>query len=218
MSTIVLHGVPGSPYLRKPILVCEEKGIPWRLQRMGMGENKSAAYLKLHPFGRIPFMEHGDFQLYEAQAIMRYLDAAFDGPPLTPADPKAMARMSQVMNIVDWYVMPSLSGGIGFNRIVAPLFGMPSNEAAVKAAIEPGRVCLRALEALLGDQPYFTGDQVSLADLAAIAHLDLVPASPEGAELIAGSPLLGWIERMEQRPAVARTAMKAMMAQAPEPA
>ena len=36
--TIVIYGVPGSPYVRMPILACEEKGVPWRLARLGMGE------------------------------------------------------------------------------------------------------------------------------------------------------------------------------------
>jgi glutathione S-transferase len=209
--TIVIHGVPGSPYVRKPILACEEKGVPWTLKAMGMGENKGPDYLKLNPFGRLPTIEHDGFVLYEAQAILRYIDAAFDGPALTPADPKAMARMSQVMNIVDWYVMPSLSAGIGWNRIVAPIFGMPVDEDAVKAAIPLARTCIRALEEILGSNRYFAGDQVSLADLAAIGHLDLVPTSPEGAELIAGSPLLAWLDRMAERPSVQKTAMKKMM-------
>jgi glutathione S-transferase len=209
--TIVIHGIPGSPYVRMPILACEEKGVPWELNRMGFGDSKSPEHLKRHPFARIPAIEHDGFQLYECQAILRYIDAAFDGPSLTPADPKAMARMSQVMNIVDWYVMPSLSAGIGFNRIVAPIFGMPVNEEAVKAAVPLARTCLRALEDILGSNRYFAGDALSLADLAAIAHLDLVPASPEGAELIAGSPLLAWLERMAERPSVQKTGMRAMM-------
>jgi glutathione S-transferase len=209
--TIVIHGVPGSPYVRMPILACEEKGVAWELRRMGFGEGKTPEHLARHPFGRIPAIEHGDFKLYECQAILRYIDAAFDGPPLTPADPRAMARMSQVMNIVDWYVMPSLSVGIGFNRIVAPIFGLPTNEEAVAKAVPLARTCLQALEEILGSKPYFAGDAVTLADLAAIAHLDLVPASPEGAELIAGSPLLGWLERMAERPSVRKTGMKVMM-------
>lgn len=209
--TIVLHGVPGSPYLRKAQLVCEEKGVPYEIVAMSFGQNRTPDYLALNPFGRIPVMEHDGFRLYETQAILRYVDAAFDGPRLTPADPKAMARMSQVLNIADFYVMPSLSAGIGFNRIVAPIFGLPVNEAAVQAAIEPSRTCLTALEAILGDQPYFAGAAVSLADLAMVAHLELVPASPEGAELIAGSPLLGWLERMAARPSVRNTGMKRMM-------
>lgn len=209
--TIVLHGVPGSPYLRKPILTCEEKGVPWTLSALAFGQNKTPEYLKLQPFGRIPAMEHDGFRLYETQAIVRYIDAAFDGPSLTPRDPKAMARMSQVMNIIDCYVMPSLSAGIGFNRIVAPIFGVPADEAAVAAAIPLARTCLKALEDILGANRYFAGEQLSLADLFAVAHLDLVPASPEGAELIAGSPLLAWLDRMAERPSVQNTAMKKMM-------
>jgi glutathione S-transferase len=209
--TLVLHGIPGSPYLRKALVVCEEKGVPYTLKALAFGEHKSPEYLARHPFGRIPVMEHDGFVLYEAQAIIRYIDAAFDGPALTPADPKAMARMSQVLNVLDWYVMPSLSAGIGFNRIVAPIFGMPVNEEAVAAAIPLARTSIKALEDLLGANRWFAGDQLSLADLAAVCHLDLVPQSPEGAELIAGSPLLAWLDRMAERPSVQKTGMKKMM-------
>jgi glutathione S-transferase len=105
--TIVAYGIPGSPYLRQPLLACEEKGVPWRLEALAMGEHKQPGYLARQPFGRIPAIEHDGFRLYEAQAILRYIDRAFDGPSLTPSDPKAAARMDQVMNIMDWYVMPS---------------------------------------------------------------------------------------------------------------
>ena len=30
-ETIVIHGVPGSPYLRSALLGLEEKGLPYRL-------------------------------------------------------------------------------------------------------------------------------------------------------------------------------------------
>ena len=214
MSPIVIYGIPGSPYVRMPLLACEEKGVPYRLERLAMGEHKSPEHVKRHPFGRIPAIEHDGFWLYEDQAILRYIDAAFEGPRLTPLEPRAMARMSQVMNIIDWYVMPSLSSGIGFNRVVAPLFGIPVNEEAVQAAIPLGRTCIQALEEILGSNRYFVGDELSLADIAAVSHLDLVPASPEGAELIAGSPLLAWLDRMNERPSVQKTTMQAMMAEA----
>jgi glutathione S-transferase len=211
MSDLVFFGVPGSPYVRMPLLACEEKGVAYRLEALAPGQSKEPAYLARHPFGRIPAMEHDGFGLYEAQAMLRYIDEAFDGPPLQPTDPKARARMSQVLNIVDWYVMPSLSAGIGFNRIIAPIFGFPVDEAKVKAAIPLARTSLTALEDLLGAQRYFGGDQITLADLAAVAHLDMVPKSPEGAELIAGSPLLAWLDRMAERPSVRKTAFEKMM-------
>lgn len=221
MSTIVIiHGIPGSPYVRIPLLACEEKGVPYELRAMpfGTGANKTPEYLaNRHPFGRIPAMEHGDFRLYEAAAIVRYIDRAFDGPALTPADPKAAARMDQVMNIVDWYVMPTMSSKIGFNRVIKPIFGLPVDEEAVAAAVPQARVCVKALEDILGSKPYFAGDALSLADLMAVAHLDLMPRTPEGADLLAGSPLLGWLERMAERPSVQKTSMAKLM-NLPEPA
>lgn len=206
-SPIIVHGIPGSPYVRKPLLVCEEKGAPYRLQAMQFGSNaqKSPEYLALHPFGRLPAIEHGDFKLYEAQAIGRYIDRVFDGPSLTPADPRRAARMDQVMNIVDWYVMPSISSGIAFNRIVKPRFGMPVDEQKVADSLPLARTCVSALEDILGGNTYFAGEAVSLADLFAIGHLDFLAQTPEGADMLAGSPLLGWIERMNERPSVRNT-------------
>lgn len=220
MSTIIIHGVPGSPYVRIPLLACEEKGVAWRLAAMGMGDAKSPEHLARHPFARIPAMEHGDFRLYEAQAMIRYIDQVFEGPALTPADPRAQARMNQVMGIVDWYVMPSLSAAIGFNRVIKPTFGMPVDEAAVAAAVPMGRICVTALSDILGDKPYFTGDAVSLADLMAVAHLDFMALSPEGSELLAEAPALeAWLERMVSRSSARNTTMAVLQSAAePQPA
>ena len=211
MSEIIVHGIPGSPYVRLPLLACEEKGAPWRLEAMAFGSTKTPEHLARQPFGRIPSIEHEGFALYETQAILRYIDRAFDGPALQPTDPKALARMDQVMNIVDWYVMPSITSKIGFNRVVKPIFGMPVDEAAVAEAVEPAKVCVAALEDILADKPYFAGDEVSLADLTAVAHLDFLAATPEGADIMAGSPLLAWLDRMAERPSVAKTTMHRMM-------
>ena len=207
MSTLIVHGIPGSPYVRIPLLACEEKGAPYRLAAMafGAGATKSPEHLARHPFGRIPAIEHGDFQLYEAQAIARYIDQAFDGPGLTPADPRAQARMNQVMNIVDWYVMPSISAGIGFNRVIKPRFGMPADEDAVANALPMARTCVAALEDILGAKPYFAGKTLSLADIFAYPHLEIFGQTPEGADMMAGSPLLGWTERMGARTSVKNT-------------
>jgi glutathione S-transferase len=214
MSEIIIHGIPGSPYVRKPLLVCEEKGAPYRLAAMafGTGANKTPEYLARNPFGRIPTMEHGDFVLYEAQAIGRYIDQVFDGPSLTPADPRAQARMNQVMNIVDWYVMPSISAGIGFNRVVKPKFGMTADEEAVEKALPMARTCVAALEEILATKPYFAGDAVSLADLFAYGHFEFLAQAPEGADMLAGSPLLGWMERMAARPSVQNTTWDRLLA------
>ena len=205
MSKIIVYGIPGSPYVRVPLLACEEKGAAYRLQPMQFGDTKSPEHLARQPFGRIPAIEHDDFKLYEAAAIIRYIDQAFDGPRLTPTDIRAQARMNQVMNIVDWYVMPSISSGIVFNRVIKPRFDMPVNEEQVSAGLPMARTCVKTLAELLGEQPYFGGETISLADLMAFPHMDFFPQTPEGQEMLGPTRLPAWLERMNQRPSVKNT-------------
>jgi glutathione S-transferase len=61
---------------------------------------------------------------------------------------------------------------------------------------------------------------VSLADIAAVAHLDIMPLSPEGSELLAAAPALeAWLERMTSRSSARNTTMAVLRAAAePQPA
>lgn len=205
MTDIIVHGIPGSPYVRIPLLACEEKGVSYRLVPLGLGEAKSTEHLARHPFGRVPAIEHGDFKLYEVAAIVRYIDQVFDGARLTPQAAQPQARMNQVMNIVDWYVMPSISTGIGFNRVVRPLFGMPVVEAEVTAALPLAQTCVKTLSEFLGASSYFGGDTVSLADLMAFAHLDFFAQCPEGVAMMQATPLPAWLARMNARASAKNT-------------
>lgn len=205
MSMIIVHGIPGSPYVRTVLLACEEKGAPYRLRSMKFGEPKLPEHLARQPFGRMPTIEHGDFKLYETAAIIRYIDQAFDGAALTAPDIRAHARMTQVMNIVDWYVMPSISRAVVFNRVIAPRFGMPLNESEVSAGLPMAQVCVNALTDLLGEHPYFGGKTISLADLMVFPHLDYFPQSPEGQEMLFGTSLSTWLARMNERASAINT-------------
>jgi glutathione S-transferase len=206
MADFVVWGVPGSPYVRAALLGLEEKGARWRIAPLGLGDLRSPDHLARHPFGRMPVLEHGDFRLYEAQAILRYLDRIIPDPALTPADPKAAARMDQVMNIVDWYVFPQISGGIAFQRVVAPRFGLPVDEARIAENLPKARVCLAELARLLGDQPYFGGAAVSLADLMFAANASFLEEFEEGRDLLAPhANLKAWLARMQARPSLQAT-------------
>lgn len=208
MSEIVVHGVPGSPYVRAVLLGLNEKGAAYRLAAMGFGDSKSAAHLARHPFGRIPVMDHGDFQLYETQAILRYLDAVLPGAALRPNAPRAAARMDQICGITDWYLFPQASATIGFQRLILPMMGGTTDEAAVAAAVPNTRRVFGVLDGLLGDQPFLAGETLSIADLMVAPHLDFLAQTPEGAELLAGTRLSAWLERMRARPSMVATTME----------
>jgi glutathione S-transferase len=207
MTEFTIHGIPGSPYVRAPLLALEEKGLPWRLEPLAMGGNRTPDYkARLHPFAKIPVLDHGDFRLYETRAILDYVDQIAPEPALTPNDPKLRARMNQVIGIVDSYVAPRLSGAVTFPRLVAPRFGIAVDDAAVVAAIPAAQEVVDELARLLGDQDFIAGPALSLADLMLIPHLVFLPDFAEGAAMIAPhAGLAGWIERVKARPSMAAT-------------
>lgn len=201
MSGITVHGIPGSPFLRTVEILLKEKDAPYRLRAMSPAEMRTPEHLGLHPFGRIPIFEQGDFKLYETQAIIRYLDDVFPHPPLTPQEPVKRARMNQVIGIIEWYFFPKVAAPIGFNRIIGPrLLGLTADEAAIADAMPIARICFAELDRLLQDKPYFAGDEASLADIMLGAQLDLFEDCKEGRELISGTMALpGWLGRMRER-------------------
>lgn len=207
MITFVVHGIPGSPYVRKALLGLEEKGMPWRLDAIGFGEHKSAAWLARQPFGRIPAFTHGDFAFYETQAMLRYIDRIVPAPPLTPADARAEARMNQLCGIADCYVTREISAAVSFPRLMAPRFGMPVDEAAVVAALPGAERCVAEVARLMGAGPFMAGDALSLADLMLAPHFDYFATTQEGGAMLARhAALAGWLARMRARPSMAATA------------
>jgi len=206
MSDIVVYGVPGSPFMRAVQMGLEEKKAAYRVQALGVGESKSEAYLRKHPFGRVPAFEHGNFGLYETQAILRYLDDILPEPPLQPRDPQQAARMNQIIGINDWYLFPQAARIIVFNRIIAPaLLGIRPDETAIAAAVPDARLCLGELDRLLDGQPFLAGEQLTIADLMVAPQVYYLAATPEGAAILKDTALLSWLGRMNARPSMMAT-------------
>jgi glutathione S-transferase len=206
MSGFIVHGVPGSPYVRAALLTLEEKGAKYELAAMQLGTLKQELHLSRHPFGRIPAFEHDGWMLYETQAIMRYVDAVVPGAPLQPEEPRAAARMNQLMGVTDWYLMPQVSRTITFNRVVAPRFGRPTDEEAVARAIPEARNCIAEIARLFDGHKWMAGDALSLADLLLAPQLSMFALAPEGAQILRDHEnLRGWLQCMEARPSMQAT-------------
>jgi glutathione S-transferase len=204
MSEFVVHSHPGSPFGRAVMATLEEKEAPFRLARLAP---KSPEHLALHPFGRIPIFDHDGFRLYETQAILRYLDRVLPNPALTPSDPKSAARMDQLMNINDWYLFQGVGNVIIFHRVVGPkVMGTTPDEDAIKAAMPKAHVVFKELARLLGQQPYFVGDTITLADLMLAPAMEFFTQTPEWTALGAPHANLGaWLARMQARPSMKAT-------------
>jgi len=206
MSEIVVYGIPGSPYVRSVQLGLEEKGLTYRMDALVPGAIRGEDHKRRHPFGRVPVIDHGDYRLYETQAILRYLDAAFPEPALQPADPRSIGRMNQIIGVNDWYFFPKVAAVIVFYRIVGPvLMGITPNESAIADALPMARTCVGELERLLGEQQFFVGDRLTIADLMLAPQLDFFLATNEGRSVLEGTRLADWLARMNQRPSMQHT-------------
>lgn len=208
MSDPVLYGLSRSVYTRIARLALEEKGVRYTLEEIeifGPG-GVPAEYLARQPFGRIPALAHDGFTLYETGAITRYVDETFVGSRLQPQDARARARMNQVIGIVDSYCYRPMVWGVFGARIVAPAENIQPDEQQVAESLLKARICCRALEEILGSQRYFTGDEVTLADLHALPILLYFAMAREGAETVSAHPRLrAWLDTMAARPSVQRT-------------
>jgi glutathione S-transferase len=215
MSAMIVHGIPGSPYVRAALLSLEEKDADYEFDAMPPGATKQQPHLSRHPFGRIPAFAHDGWMLYETQAIMRYVDAVLPGPRLQPEEPRAAARMNQLMGICDWYVMPQITMTITFNRVVAPHFGYPVDEEKVRQAIPNARRCLGEIARLLDGGPWMAGDAISLADLLLAPHLAMLAQAAEGVPILKEHTNLdSWLARAEARASMQATSWERLRARA----
>ena len=197
MTELVILGNPLSTYTRSARMACEEKGVGYTLEAV---DPSTPEHRGVHPFGKIPALRHGDFGLYETMAICRYVDEAFDGPPLQPAGVAGRALMMQWMSATLDYLYPAMIRKLVFERLVAPMHGRTADEALIAAALPEIADQARILDAVLGQSAFLAGDQASLADLFLYPILFYVNFTPEGRRVLDAAPALAaWLARLGER-------------------
>ncbi|MBA3678222.1 MAG: glutathione S-transferase family protein [Sphingosinicella sp.] len=185
--------------MRGAMLGLAEKGVDYELVEVPP-PFKDPEHIARNPFGRVPAFEHEGFMFYETQAILRYVDQVFSGPILQPVDAHEIARMNQILGIIDCYLGRSWSSTIGLERLLATrFFGRQPDLDQIESAVPIARTCAEALEDLITG-PYLTGETFSLADIRLMPHFDWFRLTPEGEEILTGkSKLALWFQHVSER-------------------
>ena len=204
---VELHGYRYSVYLRIVAMTLVEKAVPWtHVEVDPFAETIPESYLALNPFGRVPTLVHDGFVLYETTAITRYIDEVFAGPPLQPTDPKARARMNQVIAVADSYGYWPLVRQVFSHRVFRPAQGEAGDEAVIAEGLRKSKAVLAALDGLVAGGPFLAGSSLSLADLHLGAMVAYFTASAEGRVEFARHPRLSeWWAALSQRPSLLQT-------------
>jgi glutathione S-transferase len=93
--TLLLYDNPASSNAMKVRFLLAELGLSYERRHVGLKRPRPDWYLARYPFGTIPFLEDGELQLGESNAILRYLANREGRIDLYPSEPAARAR-------VDW--------------------------------------------------------------------------------------------------------------------
>jgi glutathione S-transferase len=183
----------------KVSVALEELGLPYTVHAIDLaqGEQKSAAFLRLNPNGRIPVIvdrAHGDFAVFESGAILVYL--AEQTGRLMPADVKGRSLVMQ------WLMFQM--GGIGPMMGQANVFFryFPEKiQPAIDRYQNESRRLFEVLDHRLGSSEWLAGDY-SIADIAHWCWVRTYKWSGVNAD---GLPhLRRWMDAMKARPACQR--------------
>ena len=165
---IKVHGVHGSPFVRKVLIALDIKGIEFEIVRQ-MPFTDDPEYRKLNPLGKIPTLVDGDLTLGDSKVICKYLEEAYPETALYPQDIADRAKAY-------WYEdlgagrIADLAATIFFQRFMRPLaFKQQADEELVTRIIEKDLPpLLDYLEAEVPAEGFIFGEFM-MADLSLIS-------------------------------------------------
>jgi glutathione S-transferase len=164
MTTIIGSFV--SPYVRKVLACLNLKRIDYEVDPITpfYGNDEFA---RLSPLRRIPVLVEGDFSLSDSSAICAYLDEAFPGHPLFPANPKDRARARWLEEYADTRLGDLFIWGLFYQKIVHPIvWGEPGDQERIaKTLDEDIPEALDYLEPELPDDGFLFGE-IGVADIS----------------------------------------------------
>ncbi|MCA8901627.1 MAG: glutathione S-transferase family protein [Hyphomonas sp.] len=194
--TLTLYQHPFSSYCQKAITALYEKGLPFEAKLLDRSEPVASEFAALSPMGKMPILVHEGRTVFEATAIIEYLEARFpETTRLIPADPLAAAEVRMWERFFDNYIAyPQW-------RIFAPRLGMEADDGGEKWRAMADKA-YGVLEARMADREWVAADMFSMADCAAAPHLLYIdwcyPITDEYPNLRA------YRTRLTQRPSYAR--------------
>jgi len=194
---LILYGADLSSPSNKVRYALHALDLEYDYQRVSIkkGENRTPDYLKMHPAGKVPVLHDDGFVLFESNTILRYL-AGKEESALYPAEPKARALVEQWMDFITIHVGGAMDR-VAFNRVFAPLLKMEIDEKSLQAGLKFLHRFLPVVENQLGEQLFFLGAGMTLADLDLLATLDICELAK--IDLTAYPRLSSWRDRMRNK-------------------
>ena len=166
MGAMKIVGSYVSPYVRKVLACMNLKGLTYEVDPITpfFGNDE---FERLSPLRRIPVLIDGDFSISDSTVICEYLDDAYAGHRLYPADPKHRARARWFEEFADTRLGDLFIWSLFYQKVVRPLvWGESTDEERVaKALDEDIPAALDYLERELPADGFLFGE-IGVADIS----------------------------------------------------
>ena len=199
-ATQRLYHFPLSPFSRKVRLSLAEKRIEVELVEERYWE-QDTEFLRRNPAGKVPILKLGNRLMSESSAICEYLEEVQPDPPLLPQSPEARF---EVRRLVGWFddkfhreVTSKLLGERVFKKVMGGGYPDSTN---VKAGARAIKYHLDYMAWLLDQRRWLAGNELSLADFAAAAHLSCLDYISD-VDWNRSETVKDWYAKIKSRPA-----------------
>lgn len=201
--TLHIFGPAFSTLARSVRLYCEEKGLAYTHGLVFDGvpvQMRSPEHLRLHPFGKVPVLLHGEARVFETTSICRYLDAAFPDTSLQPSEPLLRAEVDQWSGALALYVDKVLVRSY-LLLVASPVRTVSPAPSAVADAANAVAEIFKLLERRIEGRTFFCGASYSMADAILTPMLDYLQQLPASTVWFEeNAQLAGYLQRMRDRP------------------
>ncbi|MEO1670713.1 MAG: glutathione S-transferase family protein [Cyanobacteria bacterium J06631_2] len=186
---------PLSPLSRRVWIALLEKQIQFEpvVISLADGEQFKPDFLKISPFHHVPVIIDDGLRVLESLAILDYLESKYPQNPLLPDNPAELARVK----------MTQMVANNELSSLVIPLMVETENSPQLAQAKRKIKRILKFLAELLGNNPYFGGDLLSLGDI--VAGNSIILVAKLGFDLSQFETIERWCDRLMQRAAWQQT-------------
>lgn len=146
---------------------CEETGAPYeeKLTSLAKGEQKTEAYLKINPRGKVPALAVDGHVITENTAILTYLGKRFPEKNLLPKDPIAEAHAIGAMAWFSNTLHPAFTHVFRPERFVE---GEESQKSVKALGRKSFYAALEDVDRLLNGNQWMMGSQYTVVDAYAL--------------------------------------------------
>ena len=163
-----------SPFCRKVRIVLAEKGLAFTLTLEKTWERRDE-FLALNPAGDVPVLVDGDAVVVDSQTICEYLDEVHSERPLVGTTPTARAETRRLVAWFDLKFNTEVTRYIVDEKFLKRFLRMGEPDSqAIRAGHANIAYHLEYIAYLCERRRWLAGDDFSLADVAASAHLSAI--------------------------------------------